>query len=88
MIVCDYEKCTGCMACKNVCPKGAIGVTYDNTYKIVPFINESLCVNCDLCRKICPAVNEKEYNKSFKCYAAGKRKSADCQSDGNPPHAL
>lgn len=46
-------ECTGCTACFSVCPKNAIKMIDDEEGFKRPEINESLCVNCDLCRKVC-----------------------------------
>lgn len=52
--ICDKEKCTGCLACVNSCPKDAISVTLTSMGKTVPEIDSSKCINCNLCRKNCP----------------------------------
>ena len=49
--------CTGCGACKNICPKGAIEVREDEYGFQRSFIDENKCVNCGLCRKVCPMLN-------------------------------
>ena len=49
----DYENCTGCMACLNVCPKNAISCVENDKGFIVPSINNDLCINCGLCDKTC-----------------------------------
>lgn len=48
------DKCTGCCACINICPKNAIDCTYDQEGFCAPKINDDLCVNCGLCYKKCP----------------------------------
>lgn len=49
----DYDNCTGCMACLNVCPKNAITCVENENGFIVPSINNDLCINCGLCDKTC-----------------------------------
>ena len=49
----DYDNCTGCMACLNVCPKNAISCVENDKGFIVPLINNDLCINCGLCNKTC-----------------------------------
>ncbi len=51
--ICTYEKCTGCGACAVVCPKNAISMTEDNAGFLRPSIEESKCVHCNLCRRVC-----------------------------------
>ena len=60
--VCEINKCSGCMACLEVCPKQAIKISEEMTaYNAV--IDETKCVNCDLCHIKCqsnhPAKAEK-----------------------------
>lgn len=52
--ICDYEQCTGCMACLNVCSKQAIHLTIDKEGFERPEIDGDLCVDCGLCQKTCP----------------------------------
>ena len=85
MIICDYKKCTACMACRSVCPKNAISAGLDETYKTVPVVDEDKCINCNKCKNICPQNKSEFANESKKCYAAGRQKDADvtnCASAG------
>lgn len=51
------KKCFGCTACKAVCPKSAIKMQENDEGFLFPFINESICVHCGKCGKVCPALN-------------------------------
>ncbi len=58
--VCEKNKCTGCMACIDKCPKKAIFILDSiDTYNAV--INENSCVNCDACHKVCNVNNPPEF---------------------------
>ena len=48
------KECTGCMACVNSCPVGAIKITEDKYGFLMPVIDAEACVNCGLCEKVCP----------------------------------
>lgn len=50
--VCKKDMCTGCMACVDICPKSAIKVE-DSLDAYNAVIDEALCVNCNICHKIC-----------------------------------
>lgn len=66
------SKCTGCSACKNICPKKCISMTADNEGFLYPVVNTELCINCGLCENVCPIVNGKTaaYERDIKAYAA------------------
>jgi heterodisulfide reductase subunit A len=53
-IVCsiDAELCSGCLACINVCPYGAISF---NDNRRVAEVNEALCKGCGACAAACPS---------------------------------
>lgn len=54
----SQEKCTGCMACMQCCPKNAIKITRGESYD-QPYIDETLCVSCGLCQKVCPVLTSR-----------------------------
>ncbi len=47
------EECCGCQACSNVCPQNAISFKEDLYGFLFPFIDESLCIECHRCEKVC-----------------------------------
>lgn len=68
MNVLDFDQCSNCGACYNVCPKNAISVNKQGLF-YSPVIDANLCVDCGLCKKVCP-VNGSSENKAPK-YAYG-----------------
>ena len=69
-MLCEKDKCTGCFACFNICPKNAITMDKDEYGNVYPSINKKKCVKCDLCSKICPSLKEKlNFNISKNAYA-------------------
>ena len=52
------DKCTGCMACYNVCSKNAIHFKEDEEGFLYPSIDQSICVDCGLCYLKCPVVTD------------------------------
>lgn len=50
------SKCTGCFACKLKCPTQAINMVLNNEGFYYPVVSEDLCISCDICLKICPAL--------------------------------
>ncbi len=68
--ICEKEKCTGCTACKNICPVGAISMQQNKEGFFYPVVNKDLCIHCGKCQKVCP-INGFEFSntKEPKCYA-------------------
>lgn len=52
----NNNKCTGCMACIDACNKNAIDITNVGGL-LYPQIDLEKCVNCNVCSKVCPAIN-------------------------------
>lgn len=59
--ICKRDYCTGCEACANVCSHNAISMKANWQGFKYPYINQNLCVNCELCQKTCP-INVKKKN--------------------------
>lgn len=66
----NIKNCTGCGACANICPHGAITMEEDAKGFLKPLININKCTNCRLCEKVCPVLNfETNNTPSPKFYA-------------------
>ena len=62
--------CTGCGACENACPQGAITMKYSSRGFLVPKVDETTCIKCGKCEKTCPSLNPKyEGSKTPKFYS-------------------
>ena len=64
------EKCCGCSACANICPKNAISMVMDEDGCSYPQINDDLCVGCKLCKNACNYQNKTIDNCILTAYAA------------------
>lgn len=64
----EKEKCCGCTACLNVCPKGAISMLPDEEGFPYPLVDKEKCVGCDLCNKICPIIHPKTKEEKTQGY--------------------
>lgn len=61
--------CTGCGACLNKCPVGAITMVPNSEGFLYPQITDS-CIKCGQCLKVCPVAGPKYGNKPHPdCYA-------------------
>lgn len=58
--VLEKKRCTGCTACKNICPVNAIEMMENTQGFLFPEINQETCVDCGLCRKTCPVIADKK----------------------------
>lgn len=66
--------CSGCNACGDICPKGAITFETDREGFWYPKVDSLKCIECGLCEKACPIINadklkQNDYHIPI-CYAA------------------
>lgn len=54
--VCATNQCTGCTVCTSVCPTDAVK-TFVGIDSCNSVIDETLCIKCNKCEKICPQNN-------------------------------
>lgn len=65
-MLCDTEKCFGCMACYNICPVNAINIIEDKEGFLRPEIQQDKCIGCKKCTSACAAIkNVERDNKTF-----------------------
>lgn len=69
----DKEKCCGCNACVQSCPKHCISMREDNEGFLYPVVDRSLCVDCGLCEQVCPELHPEEPGKPLQILAARNR---------------
>lgn len=85
-MICEKNKCTGCFACFNICPKNAIEMQEDEYGNIYPIIDKAKCINCGLCKKTCPQLNEMDkFNnpiETFAIYNKNLKKRLESSSGG------
>lgn len=68
----DLNKCYGCFACANACPKKCIELKQDQEGFLMPEVDRSVCIDCGLCDKVCiigkTSENLVEHKKKPTCY--------------------
>lgn len=56
----NKQDCCGCSACVQRCPKHCISMKEDSEGFLYPVVDESICIDCGLCEKVCPIINNSE----------------------------
>lgn len=69
-LICEHHLCTGCAACRDICPKHCITMEADAMDATYPAIDESICINCGLCDKTCPNNRQMDYRYPQKVLVA------------------
>lgn len=81
--------CTGCSACANICPVGAIEMKFDEKGFYKPFVNQDKCIDCGMCDRVCPILNNaKNENKIKKLYAMWAQDNIRLQSSSGGAFTL
>lgn len=65
----EAEACSGCAACKQICPQQCITMQYDKKGFLYPVVDESNCVKCGSCIEACKKAHEDNI-VTFKTYIA------------------
>lgn len=65
----NKENCCGCTACASICPKHCITMKVDSEGFLYPIVNESVCINCELCEKVCHELHPFEKREPQKVFA-------------------
>ena len=76
------EDSTGCNACVQICPKQCISMHTDELGFNYPRVDVSLCVDCGLCEKVCPVINQDEPQNPVGCWAA-KNEDAEVRDNSS-----
>lgn len=54
------DKCTGCGACANICPKRCIEIIPNSEGFYYPVYNEVNCIECKLCENVCHVISSEK----------------------------
>ena len=69
------ERCTGCGACSNGCPKGAIRMVPDREGFLYPEVTDG-CVQCGHCAHVCPVMKQREHRTDPAVFAVWNQDAA------------
>ena len=68
--IADKKNCCGCSACVQACSVKCISLVEDEEGFSYPHVNNEKCIECGLCEKVCPFINQDEERKPLKVLAA------------------
>lgn len=60
----NKKDCCGCSACANICPKNCIDMVSDSEGFLYPDVCTEKCIDCNLCVKSCPIINQRSLNRT------------------------
>lgn len=66
----EKHNCCGCEACVQACPKQCISFEEDIEGFRYPKVDDSLCVDCGACERVCPVLTPFEGRRPLKLFAA------------------
>lgn len=65
----EKSKCSGCHSCMNICSKNCISMDEDEEGFRYPVIDKEKCIDCRLCEKRCPLLNDMKIENNPRAYA-------------------
>ncbi len=66
----NKKDCCGCEACVQRCPKQCIALEEDSEGFLYPEVNKDICIECGLCEKVCPVINQGKPIEPISVFAA------------------
>ncbi len=66
----ENKNCCGCNACVQRCPKHCITMQEDCEGFLYPKLDKTLCIDCGICEKVCPVINQANPRNPLEVYAA------------------
>lgn len=66
----NKRDCCGCQACAIICPRSCIYMMDDKEGFWYPEVDKDLCIECGLCEKVCPVINQGKLRSPLNVYAS------------------
>lgn len=67
------EDCVGCEACMQRCPVQCISRVVDPQGFVYPKVDVERCIDCGVCEKVCPVINQCEMRRPERTFAASSK---------------
>lgn len=64
------DECSGCGECITFCSKKSISFARNSNGFQVPVIDAKTCIQCGLCKSVCPVLNKPKQHKPIEVYGA------------------
>lgn len=85
--ICQDSRCTGCMACKDICPTKAIEANVSADGFVIPYVKLEKCIHCQKCNSVCqvytsPKVNEDSFNQEYWAFKSSSNVRDNSSSGG------
>lgn len=74
----DKSQCCGCHSCVQRCPKHCISMQMDEEGFLYPKVATDTCIDCGICEKACPVLNQSADKLPLQVYAAKNRNEDIC----------
>lgn len=76
-LICNKKDCTGCGLCAARCPKQCIEMKPGFLGHLYPEIDQDKCIDCKLCQKGCPSLQDIESSYPQKAFVAWSKDEED-----------
>ncbi|MBQ9254554.1 MAG: Coenzyme F420 hydrogenase/dehydrogenase, beta subunit C-terminal domain [Bacteroidales bacterium] len=73
----DKKDCCGCAACESICKQNCITMVSDTEGFLYPKVDKTICIDCNMCEKVCPVLAKKDRREPLQTFAA---KNKDIQT--------
>lgn len=75
----DKSQCCGCHSCAQRCPKQCISMQMDEEGFLYPNVETESCIDCGLCEKVCPVLNQFGDKLPLQVYGAKNKDEEICK---------
>lgn len=83
MKLASHDKCTGCMACMQACKHHCISSYEDAFGNVYPVIDRAKCLDCGICSKKCPVLQDISAKYPQNAYAVWSLNQTDRDSSAS-----